>query len=78
MDDILQTPIVEEVEQSFLDYSMSVITDRAIPSVEDGFKPVVRRILWSMYEDGNTSTKPYRKCAEPVGNTMGNYHPHGK
>lgn len=77
MDDILQTPIVEEVEQSFLDYSMSVITDRAIPSVEDGFKPVVRRILWSMYEDGNTSTKPYRKCAEPVGNTMGNYHPHG-
>ena len=78
MDDILQTPIVEEVEQSFLDYSMSVITDRAIPSVEDGFKPVVRRILWSMYEDGNISAKPYRKCAEPVGNTMGNYHPHGK
>ena len=75
---IIQTPVVEEVEQSFLDYSLSVITDRAIPAVEDGLKPVMRRILWEMLEDGITSNKQYVKCATPVGNTMAKYHPHGK
>lgn len=77
VDNIISTPIVEEVEQSFLDYSLSVITDRAIPAVEDGMKPVVRRILWEMQEDGMTSAKQYVKCATPVGNTMAKYHPHG-
>ena len=77
IDNIVSTPIVEEVEQSFLDYSLSVITDRAIPAVEDGMKPVVRRILWEMQEDGITSGKQYVKCATPVGNTMAKYHPHG-
>ena len=77
MDNIIQSPIVEEVEQSFLDYSLSVITDRAIPAVEDGLKPVMRRILWCMLESGYTSGKNYVKCARPVGDTMGKYHPHG-
>jgi len=77
MDNIIQTPIIEEVEQSFLDYSLSVITDRAIPAVEDGCKPVVRRILWSMLESGYKNNKPYVKCARPVGDIMGKYHPHG-
>lgn len=77
MENILQTPIVEEVEQSFLDYSLSVITDRAIPSVEDGLKPVMRRILYTMYENGITNDKPYKKCADAVGRTMASYHPHG-
>ena len=76
-DNIITTPVVGEVEQSFLDYSLSVITDRAIPAVEDGLKPVMRRILWEMQEDGITSTKQYVKCATPVGNTMAKYHPHG-
>ena len=75
---IVATPIIEEVEQSFLDYSLSVITDRAIPAVEDGLKPVMRRILWTMLEDGLTSNKQYVKCATPVGNPMAKYHPHGK
>lgn len=77
MDNIVITPVVEEVEQSFLDYSLSVITDRAIPAVEDGLKPVMRRILWEMQEDGLASSKQYVKCATPVGNTMAKYHPHG-
>ena len=76
-DNIITTPVVGEVEQSFLDYSLSVITDRAIPAVEDGLKPVMRRILWEMQEDGITSNKQYVKCATPVGNTMAKYHPHG-
>jgi len=74
---IIKAPIVEEVEQSFLDYSLSVITDRAIPAVEDGLKPVMRRILWCMAESGYKSDKQYVKCARPVGDTMGKYHPHG-
>lgn len=77
MDNIIETPIVEEVEQSFLDYSLSVITDRAIPSAEDGLKPVARRILYAMLDAGNTSNKQYRKCAEAIGNTMSRFHPHG-
>lgn len=77
MENIIQTPIVEDVEQSFLDYSLSVITDRAIPSVEDGLKPVQRRILYTMGEDKFTNDKPHVKCARIVGDTMGRYHPHG-
>lgn len=76
-DNIVLTPVVEEVEQSFLDYSLSVITDRAIPAVEDGLKPVMRRILYIMNEEGITSNKQYVKCATPVGNTMARAHPHG-
>ena len=77
VDNIIQAPIVQEVEQSFLDYSLSVITDRAIPAVEDGLKPVMRRILWCMQESGYKSDKQYVKCARPVGDTIGKYHPHG-
>ena len=69
--------IVDEVKSSFLDYSMSVITSRAIPDLRDGLKPVHRRILWSMFEEGNTPDKPHRKSATTVGNVMGHYHPHG-
>ena len=77
MSNILPTPIIEEVEQSFLDYSLSVITDRAIPSAEDGLKPVARRILWDMFDKGYTNNKKFVKCAQPVGDTMGRFHPHG-
>ena len=77
MGDILQTPIIHEVEQSFLDYSLSVITDRAIPSAEDGLKPVARRILWDMFDKGYLNNKKFVKCAQPVGDTMGRFHPHG-
>ena len=69
--------IVKEISSSFLDYSMSVITSRAIPDLRDGLKPVHRRILWSMYEEGNTPDKPHKKSATTVGNVMGRYHPHG-
>ncbi len=69
--------IVDEVETSFLEYSVSVITSRALPDLRDGLKPVHRRILWSMYESGYTPDKPHRKCATTVGYVMGHYHPHG-
>ena len=69
--------IVQEIKDSFIDYSMSVITSRAIPDLRDGLKPVHRRILWSMLEDGNTPDKPHKKSATTVGNVMGRYHPHG-
>ena len=77
MGDIIQTPIIGEVEQSFLDYSLSVITDRAIPSAEDGLKPVARRILYDMFDKGYMNNKKFVKCAQPVGDTMGRFHPHG-
>ena len=77
MDNIIQTPIIEEVEQSFLDYSLSVITDRALPSTEDGLKPVARRILYDMFDKGYMNNKKFVKCAQPVGDTMGRFHPHG-
>lgn len=77
MGEILDTPIIGEVEQSFLDYSLSVITDRAIPSAEDGLKPVARRILWDMWDKGYKNDKKFVKCAQPVGDTMGRFHPHG-
>ena len=69
--------IVSEVKTSFLEYSMSVITARALPDLRDGLKPVHRRILWSMFESGYTPDKPHRKSAKTVGEVMGNYHPHG-
>jgi DNA gyrase subunit A len=72
-------PIVleQEMRNSFLDYAMSVIVDRALPDVRDGLKPVHRRILYGMYESGATPDKPYRKSARIVGDVMGRYHPHG-
>ena len=69
--------IAEEMRSSYLDYAMSVIVSRAIPDLRDGLKPVHRRILFAMDETGNTHDKPYRKSARPVGDVMGNYHPHG-
>ncbi len=69
--------VEEEMKTSYLDYAMSVIVSRAIPDLRDGLKPVHRRILYSMYETGNTFDKSYRKSARPVGDTMGKYHPHG-
>lgn len=65
------------MEQSFIDYSMSVITGRALPDVRDGLKPVHRRILFAMHESGNTHSKAYRKAARTVGDVIGKYHPHG-
>ena len=77
MENIIQTPIIPEIEQSFLDYSLSVITDRALPSAEDGLKPVARRILYDMFDKGYMNNKKFVKCAQPVGDTMGRFHPHG-
>src|SRR5574344_836799 len=76
-DSLAINDIVSEVKDSFLDYSMSVITSRAIPDLRDGLKPVHRRILWSMFEEGNTPDKPHKKSATTVGYVMGHYHPHG-
>ena len=70
-------PIEEEMRRSYLDYAMSVIVSRAIPDARDGLKPVHRRILWSMQENGNHWNKPYRKSARVVGDVIGKYHPHG-
>ncbi|GMU63731.1 MAG: DNA gyrase subunit A [Acidobacteriota bacterium] len=69
--------IEEEMKRSYLDYAMSVIVGRALPDVRDGLKPVHRRVLYGMWEAGNTSTKPYKKSARIVGDVMGKYHPHG-
>ena len=77
MDRLQDNNIVKEVQDSFLDYSMSVITARAIPDLRDGLKPVHRRILYSMYSSGYTPDKPHRKSAKTVGEVMGNFHPHG-
>lgn len=77
MDKIIQNNIVDEIEKSFLDYSMSVIVARAIPDLRDGLKPVHRRILYSMFESGYLPTAQYKKCARVVGDVMGKYHPHG-
>ena len=76
-DSLAENNIVDEVKTSFLEYSMSVITSRALPDLRDGLKPVHRRILWSMYESGYTPDKPHRKSATTVGYVMGHYHPHG-
>ncbi len=76
-DKICENNIIDEIKKSFIDYSVSVITSRAIPDLRDGLKPVQRRILWSMYESGLTPDKPHRKSATTVGNVIGTYHPHG-
>ena len=76
-DKLEENDIVIEIEQSFIDYSMSVIVSRAIPDLRDGLKPVHRRILWSMYESGHMPDKPHKKSARIVGDVMGKYHPHG-
>lgn len=77
MDRLEKNNIVKEVEDSFLEYSMSVIVARALPDLRDGLKPVHRRILYSMYESGYTPDKPHKKSARIVGDVMGKYHPHG-
>lgn len=77
MDRLETNNIVKEVQDSFLEYSMSVIVARALPDLRDGLKPVHRRILYSMFESGYTPDKPHRKSAKTVGEVMGNYHPHG-
>ena len=74
---IIQKNIEAEMKSAYIDYAMSVIVARALPDVRDGLKPVHRRILYAMYEDGITSDKPYRKCANTVGSVLGRYHPHG-
>ncbi len=74
---IIPVDLDNEMKKSYIDYSMSVIVGRALPDVRDGLKPVHRRILYSMYEDGITPDKPYKKCATTVGNVLGRYHPHG-
>lgn len=76
-DRIIKINIEEEMKSSYIDYSMSVIVARALPDVRDGFKPVHRRILYGMLGIGNTSDKPYKKCARVVGEVLGKYHPHG-
>ena len=76
-DRIIKVNIEDEMRNSYIDYSMSVIVARALPDVRDGFKPVHRRILFGMRELGNTHDKPYKKCARIVGEVLGKYHPHG-
>ena len=75
--DLIPISIEEELRRSYLDYSMSVIVSRALPDARDGLKPVHRRILWSMHENGYDWNKPYKKCARIVGDVIGKYHPHG-
>ena len=74
---IVERDIEKEMKTAYIDYAMSVIVSRALPDVRDGLKPVHRRILYAMHEDGITSDKPYRKCANTVGSVLGRYHPHG-
>ena len=74
---IIERDIEKEMRTAYIDYAMSVIVQRALPDVRDGLKPVHRRILYAMHEDGITSDKPYRKCANTVGSVLGRYHPHG-
>ena len=74
---IVESPLVPEMERSYIEYAMSVIVGRALPDVRDGLKPVHRRILYAMYEDNLTSDKPFKKSATCVGDVLGRYHPHG-
>ena len=74
---IIERDIEKEMRVAYIDYAMSVIVSRALPDVRDGLKPVHRRILYAMHEDGITADKPYRKCANTVGSVLGRYHPHG-
>ena len=73
---LIQVDIEKEMRESFLQYSMAVLVSRALPDVRDGMKPVHRRIIYTMNEADNTSSKPYRKCAYTVGEVLGKYHPH--
>ena len=77
-DKIHDVDLKKTMEESYIDYAMSVIAARALPDVRDGLKPVQRRVLYSMIELNNGPDKPHRKCARIVGDTMGKYHPHGK
>ena len=74
---VVENELVKEMQSSYIDYAMSVIVGRALPDARDGLKPVHRRILYAMYEDGLTRDKPFRKCATAVGDVLGRYHPHG-
>ena len=74
---IIHSDLVDEMENSMLQYAMSVIVSRALPDVRDGLKPVHRRILYTLHENGLTPDKAYRKCADTVGAVLGRYHPHG-
>ncbi len=74
---IVESPLVPEMEKSYIEYAMSVIVGRALPDVRDGLKPVHRRILYAMYEDNLTSDRPFKKSATCVGDVLGRYHPHG-
>lgn len=76
-DTVIPVDLEQEMKKSFIDYAMSVIADRALPDVRDGLKPVHRRILYSMFTQGFTPDKPYRKCATTVGDVLGRFHPHG-
>ena len=76
-ENLIERDIEKEMRTAYIDYAMSVIVSRALPDVRDGLKPVHRRILYAMHEDGITSDKPYRKCANTVGSVLGRYHPHG-
>ena len=76
-DKVQEIDLKKTMEQSYIDYAMSVISQRALPDVRDGLKPVQRRVLYSMIELNNGPDKPHRKCARIVGDTMGKYHPHG-
>ena len=76
-ENVIERDIDKEMRTAYIDYAMSVIVSRALPDVRDGLKPVHRRILYAMYEDGITPDKPYRKCANTVGSVLGRYHPHG-
>ncbi len=76
-DSMIDRSIVSEMKEAYIDYAMSVITDRALPDIRDGLKPVHRRILFSMHEHGQTASAKFVKCARVVGDVMGNYHPHG-
>lgn len=74
---ITESELVGEMQSSYIEYAMSVIVGRALPDVRDGLKPVHRRILYAMYEDGLTADKPFKKSATCVGDVLGRYHPHG-
>ena len=76
-DKVHEVDLKKTMEESYIDYAMSVIASRALPDVRDGLKPVQRRVLFSMIELNNGPDKPHRKCARIVGDTMGKYHPHG-
>ena len=75
--ELLTVSLEEEMQQSYLDYAMSVIVGRALPDARDGLKPVHRRVLYAMKELGNDYNKPYKKSARVVGDVIGKYHPHG-